>query len=151
MNYIVSIESQSIPMQEEIAGDDAKLKAALAPFFPGAANSKIMRSEPVDGVITVTVVKQAGTKGSGAGTKGTILTHLVNAPAGENPVVELLRKMEADSESLLKLDPEQLLLHDAEIRKALEAGRMEYDATQRTLDWLTSAPAQPSKLVMAGF
>ena len=64
MNYIIKIEGQEIDMPEEIAGDDASLKSALAPYFPGAANAKFMRSEEKDGVITVTVVKQAGTKGS---------------------------------------------------------------------------------------
>jgi hypothetical protein len=64
MNYKISIEGQEIDMPEEIAGDDAALKSALSPYFPGAANAKFMRSEPKDGVITVTVVKQAGTKGA---------------------------------------------------------------------------------------
>jgi len=65
MNYKIKIEGQEIEMPEEIAGDDAALKSALAPFFPGAANAKFMRSEEKDGVIIVTVVKQAGTKGAG--------------------------------------------------------------------------------------
>lgn len=65
MKYVISIEGQSIDLPEEIAGDDAKLKAALSPFFPGAANSKIMRNPEKDGVINITVIKQAGTKGNG--------------------------------------------------------------------------------------
>lgn len=64
MNYEILIEGQTIPMPEEIAGDDSALKSALSPYFPGAANAKFMRSEPKDDVITVTVVKQAGTKGA---------------------------------------------------------------------------------------
>jgi hypothetical protein len=63
MKYIASIEGQPIPLPENVALDDGKIKAALAPYFPAAANSKIMRSEPVDDVVTVTVIKQAGTKG----------------------------------------------------------------------------------------
>jgi len=62
-NYVISIEGQTIPMPMEVAMNDQLLKDALAPYWPGAANSKIMRGEPVDGVVTVTVVKQAGTKG----------------------------------------------------------------------------------------
>lgn len=64
MKYMIKIEGQEIEMPEEIAGDDSSLKSALAPYFPGAANAKFMRSEPKDDVITVTVVKQAGTKGA---------------------------------------------------------------------------------------
>lgn len=60
--YKVTIEGQTLELPAEIASDDAKLKAALQPFFPGAANAKFMRSE-ADGVETVNVVKQAGTKG----------------------------------------------------------------------------------------
>jgi hypothetical protein len=62
--YEISIEGQTIPMPAEIAMDDKMLKDALAPFWPGAANSKIMRSDAVNGKVTVTVIKQAGTKGN---------------------------------------------------------------------------------------
>lgn len=60
----IKIEGQEIEMPAEIARDDTSLKNALSPYFPGAANAKFMRSEEKDGVITVTVVKQAGTKGA---------------------------------------------------------------------------------------
>ncbi len=64
LTYEISIEGQTIPMPAEIALDDKLLKDALAPYWPGAANSKIMRGDPVNGKVTVTVVKQAGTKGN---------------------------------------------------------------------------------------
>ena len=104
MIYKISIEGQEIEMPEEIAGDDGSLKTALSPYFPGAANAKFMRSEPKDSVITVTVVKQAGTKGAEDDVKQ-IFSHLeshlpesstdqvmqkrIAAPQGVNPVVAL--------------------------------------------------------------
>ena len=65
MKYIVKIEGQEVPVPEGVGGlEDADLKRALTPMFPGAANSKIERAEK-DGVTTITVVKLAGSKGSG--------------------------------------------------------------------------------------
>lgn len=64
LTYNISIEGQTIPMPAEIATNDQLLKDALAPYWPGAANAKIMRGDPVNGAVTVTVVKQAGTKGN---------------------------------------------------------------------------------------
>lgn len=164
MQYIISIEGQSIPMPEEIAGDDAKIKAALAPYFPGAANSKIMRGEPVNDTVTITVIKQAGTKGTGTRTKGAgtgagtkllfsnkVLGHLVQAEAGQNPVVALLEKLEAENESLLQRNPEDLLVLDEKIKAAIQAGRDEANSIEHTLGALINAPAWPSSKVPAGF
>lgn len=61
--YKITIEGQTLDLPAEIAATDEGLKAALQPFFPGAANAKFLRTEK-DGVVTVNVVKQAGTKGA---------------------------------------------------------------------------------------
>lgn len=70
MKYTVMVEGQPIDMPAEVATDDERLKAALAPYFPGVSNSKIDRSQPVknettgEETVTVTVIKMAGTKGA---------------------------------------------------------------------------------------
>lgn len=60
--YQITIEGQTIPVPPEIGSSDAAVKAALAPYFPDAANAMITRSEKGD-VVTVNVVKKAGSKG----------------------------------------------------------------------------------------
>ena len=110
MKYNVVIEGQKIPMPEEIGKDDGKIKAALAPYFPGAANSKIMRGDPVEDTVEITVIKVAGNKGgsgTGAGNKGgsglrlervhELLQNLETVPAGEDTVLE---KLEAAPEGI---------------------------------------------------
>ena len=65
MKYIVKIEGQEVPVPDSVGAlEDADLKRTLTPMFPGAANSKIERAEK-DGMITITVVKLAGSKGNG--------------------------------------------------------------------------------------
>ena len=63
--YILKIEGQELVIPPEVGGlEDADLKRALTPMFPGAANSKIERAEK-DETVTITVIKLAGSKGSG--------------------------------------------------------------------------------------
>ena len=146
MKYIVSIEGQNIPMPEEVAGDDAKIKAMLAPYFPGAANSKIMRSEATNDTITITVIKQAGTKGSGS-----ILDKLISAKEQQNPVVEMHQAMMDIDEKLVAYSTEALLELDEKIGKTLEIGNAERKEINTTLSLLRHSPARPSLCLVEGF
>lgn len=174
MIYKISIEGQTLDMPEEIAGDDGKLKSALSPYFPGAANAKFMRSEPKDGVITVTVVKQAGTKGVDIETgkvylpdgnwsliddpmapfrtqepEDQVLRKLIDAPEGMNPVVELDRELEG--KLLNQMSVEKLLELDAQIDQVTSEGRKERDNLDSMLRSFEHATPQPSTVVMSGF
>jgi len=143
MKYLISIEGQTIELPEEIAGDDAKLKAALSPFFPGAANAKIMRNPEKEGVINITVIKQAGTKGAGH------LAKLIKARESTNPVVEL--HQEVTTATVNQLPAEQLMRLDARIEKVVSEGEKQHQAINRTRDLLMEADPKPSLVVPAGF
>lgn len=56
-------DGQELEIPDDIAKDDESLKNALAPYVPDIRNAKLNRSTK-DGVMTVNVVKQAGTKGA---------------------------------------------------------------------------------------
>src|SRR6185503_17566110 len=56
-------DGQNLDMPDEIAKDDEMLRNALAPYVPDIRNAKLNRSTSA-GVMTVNVVKQAGTKGA---------------------------------------------------------------------------------------
>ena len=146
MKYIVSIEGQSIPMPEEVAGDDAKIKAMLSPYFPGAANSKIMRSEAKDDTVTITVIKQAGTKGSGS-----ILEKLTAAKEQQNPVVEMYQGMADVDEKLVGYSTERLMELDESIEQTIKAGTHEQKDISTTLSFLKQSPARPSLSLVEGF
>ncbi len=177
MNYKISIEGQEIEMPEEIAGDDGALKSALSPYFPGAANAKFMRSEPKDGVITVTVVKQAGTKGTEAkilgfdeypygndaeitkailnattqpGHDDQVLRKLIDAPEGINPAMSLDQKL-STSPAMSQCPFETLLKRDAEIGKALEVGEVEVSNMTKTFRLLVDTKPQPAPMLPTGF
>ena len=63
-------DNQELELPDEIAKDDEQLRNALAPYAPDVRNAKLTRSTK-DGVMIVTVVKQAGTLGSARGIRFT--------------------------------------------------------------------------------
>lgn len=165
MKYKILIEGQTLDLEEDIAGDDGKLRSALTPYFPGAANAKFMRSEPKEDTITVTVIKQAGTKGLLHADKiifdefdefselnlgmAESLCKLIASLEGVNPVAKMNEEMAG--RTLNQLDAEQLLRVDDQIEDALTKGRKENDNLRATANLLIEADAQPSSVVVTGF
>lgn len=162
MKYKILIEGQTLDLEEDIAGDDGKLRSALTPYFPGAANAKFMRSEPKEDTISVTVVKQAGTKGLLHADKvifdefselnlgmAESLCKLIASLEGVNPVAKMNEEMAG--RTLNQLDAEQLLRVDDQIEDALTKGRKENDNLRATANLLIEADAQPSSVVVTGF
>lgn len=143
MNYIISIEGQTIPVPEEIGKDDEAVKKALAPFYPQVANAMITRTTK-DDTITVNVVKKAGTKGGYS-----VFDALVSCPSGQNPAIELYRQLSNLPDS--ELDPQKLLELDARLEQAIQQGEAEADQVSRALDRLRKAQAVSASLVVEGF
>lgn len=150
--YVIKIEGQEIPVPAEIGGDDAKVRAALAPFFPDAANAMITRKEEGDQV-TVTVIKKAGSKGgtyppaTSLKGRGEVVEMLRGAKGGQNPAVALFLQMGEYED----MDPVTLLEMGPRIEKALKDGQEQGERLGRTLAALRMAPAQASSLVPVGF
>ena len=173
MKYVVSIEGQMIPMPAEIATDDGKIKAALVPLFPGAANSKIIRSNPQDDTILVTVVKKAGDKGAVTGNKSAVtgdkgllpiprnavdleraamlLEKLEEAPSGENAVVALSREVKDIDAMFANLNPEEELLLDDRIDAIIREGKSELAAIACVQKALNQTEAVPMPELVKGF
>ena len=124
--YIIKIEGQEIDIPAQVGVlEDADLKRALTPMFPGAANSKIERAEK-DGAVTITVVKLAGAKGSGRKSKkGGGFAALLACKSRRNPTVEFY--LELHGQELGELDPYQLISLSGDIDKALEAGQRQFE------------------------
>lgn len=139
--YVISIEGQSIPVPAEIGSDDAKVRAALAPYFPDAANALITRKEDGDRV-TVNVVKKAGSKGAA----GDVLLALVNAPTGRNPAVELYARVKS-----AELGPLELLEIGREIDRAMEQGAEHGKKVDGIIESLRRSRAMPAPVVPVGF
>ena len=124
--YIIKIEGQEIDIPAEVGAlEDADLKRALTPMFPGAANSKIERAEK-DGTVTITVVKLAGAKGNGRKSKkGGGFAALLSCKSRRNPTVEFY--LELHGQELGELDPYQLIGISSDSDKALEAGHRQLE------------------------
>jgi len=139
--YNIFIEGQTIPVPPEIGESDDKVKQALAPFYPDAANAMITRTEKED-VITVTVIKKAGTKGSSP------LQALEGCAGGQNPVLAIYGEIQRHNEAL---DPETLLALSERIAKALEAGESDLERQGSSLERMRTIHSIPAPAVVLGF
>ena len=140
--YVITIEGQAIPVPPEIGADDTKVRAALAPYFPDAANALISRSEK-DNQVTVNVTKKAGSKGAA----GELIQALSDAPAGQNPAVALYMRFGAGED----LGPVELLQFAKQIDWAIEAGLEQGKQQERSLGSLRAANPAPATFVPPGF
>ena len=140
----VLIEGQTIELDEEIAGDDETLRAALKPAWPDAANATFAR-EKKDGVMVVKVTKKAGTKGTSA-----IVADLLRAPEQINPALLMQRRLEelGSNRSVSHL---QMLALKPEIEQAVKDGRAEVRAVSRARETLLEALPEASTHVPVGF
>jgi hypothetical protein len=142
MSYTVTIEGQKIPLPDEIGSSDEKVRQALAPYFPDAANALITRTEK-DGETTITVVKKAGTKGLQAG-----LQALQDGPGGKNPAIMLYEEIKRRVDPL---SPEELLVLDSRIEQAIDEGQQQQQALVHAVQRLIMARPQAAPAVVEGF
>jgi len=152
--YKILIEGQTIPVPPEIGENDENVKKALAPFFPEAATAMITRTEK-DGVITVNVVKRAGSKGNPTLNRsakldaGNPLQALRKCREGTNPAVALyLEISQADPSAL---EAEALLALDKRISKAVEEGKEQGQQMERARRRLKESDALAAPELVAGF
>ena len=152
--YKIKVEGQEIDIPAEVGIlEDPDLKRALTPMFPGAANSRIERAEK-DDVVTITVIKMAGSKGGGRRSsnskKGGGLAALLSCKSRRNPAVELYIRMHATDVN--ELDPSRLIALSDGIDKALEAGMKQHQHVGAAMGRLVRAsPKEGVDFVPIGF
>jgi hypothetical protein len=119
-------------------------------MFPGAANSKIQRTDK-DGVTIIEVIKVAGSKGAGRKKrKGGGFTALCACKNRRNPLIELFLSL--NTRDLNNLDPAQLIGFSEDIEKVVEAGRRELSQVVAAHAKLTDTAAKDGKaFVPLGF
>lgn len=147
--YNISIEGQTIAVPEEIGSDDEKVRAVLAPYFPGAANSLISRTEK-DETVTVSVVKKAGSKGVSWNSNEAGIGYLSTCPSRQNPAIELYHEIEKAG-GIESMDPDELLAFDARIAQAIKDGEAQAEMVKHAQARLDAAVPQPSQAVVTGF
>lgn len=118
----LQFEGQRIPIPDDIAVSDDAIKRALAPLIPEIASATLHRSDTeVDGVTTITLTKQAGTKNGHA--YDHILAHLNQAPQHVNPIFTLHGKLCRQTDTTHYAE-EFFFLHHS-ITPVLEQGEQE--------------------------
>src|SRR4051812_4875028 len=80
----INLNGQTFELDDEIAGDDQRLKDALAPYAPDIQHAQISRTQNGSKMV-VNISKRMGTKGSGPAP----LALLLASPAWINPALTL--------------------------------------------------------------
>ncbi len=146
MPTIVKLEGQDIPLTDEIAATDDRVRAALAPFYPDVANAEIQRKQEGEQTI-ITIVKRAGPKGA----SDEVRSALVTAPRSLNPAVALCLELEKIETGAGELSAETLLLLRPRIEQALEQSQREVGDLASVCKALVAARAVPAASVPIGF
>lgn len=133
---------QPFDLEDDIANDDALLRQALAVAYPDAKNAEFKR-ETRDGLLSVRVIKKAGTKGG-------VLADLVAAPEAINPAIRMEREL-VELERGRRLDHLTLIGMRGRIASAVEAGEREVRDSRQALRTLREAPAAAGSHVPRGF
>lgn len=145
MKYVISHENQTIPVPAEIAADEGKLRRALSAIIPGIAEAKINYSAEKEGVSTITIVKTAGTKGTGQDA----VAYLAQCPGGVNPVIACYEALQATD--LSAISAEEIVLMNQRIEKAVERGEKQKQVITEAFERLALVNPQPAPVVILGF
>ena len=140
------IEGQTLELPEDVAVSDDGIRRVLAPLFPQAANATIQRVTDGNGVTTIKLTKQAGTKGS----YQPILDRLTRAKPHVNPAFTLYQQLHAASNPH-RYKPEEILTLQRRVKRAITEGEEELHATHDIVQRLRTAPGHASTLPPLGF
>ena len=146
--YVVKIEGRNnIPVPEDVAKDEQKLRRALSTVVNGIADAKIEYHEEKEGVVEIEVIKRAGAKGIDD-SQALVLADLMKRPEKRNPaIVCFLRLSEVDK---TKLDPARMFEIGDEVDKAIADGEQQGKDISRTHEMLVDAPSAGSSLIVLG-
>lgn len=147
MNYIVSIEGQTIPVPLEVGENDQNVRNILAPYFPDAANALITRKTEGE-TVTINVAKRAGTKGLVHDLDITPLNYLASCAGGMNPAIALYQRIQSIDADL---DVEAALELDDQVAHAIDEGRRHMEMIEFARNRLGKSKPMPSPFVILGF
>lgn len=140
MTYNIVIDGQTMTLPPGIEKDE-DIRRALEPYFPEVKTALLQRKEEGD-VVTVTIVKKAGSKGADP------LGKLRKCAGGKNPTIELYEEIDL-------LGPEadivDLLVYESRIDQALEKGEEQRNAMKSTASRLADSVPLPAPFVVVGF
>ena len=156
LTYMLNVQEtgQTFPLPASIATEDNLIKRSLASVIPYIDTAKLERSEPKDGVVTITVTKTHAPKG--AGTPGSsfslIIASLITSEAdGTNAVIKTFLDVEQMSRHIARYQPHQILELKKQIEAAFKAGERQDDAFKAVVNSLIETSPQAARVVPVGF
>jgi hypothetical protein len=156
LTYMLNVQEtgQTFPLPASIATDDNLIKRSLASVIPYIDTAKLERSEPKDGVITITVTKTHAPKG--AGTRGlffspVIASLIASEDDGTNPVIKSFIDVEQTSIEIASYQPHQILQLKKSIETAFKEGEKQDAAFRAVVNSLIEASPQAARVVPVGF
>ena len=154
--YMLNVQEtgQTFPLPASIATDDNLIKRSLASVIPYIDTAKLERSEPKDGVVTITVTKTHAPKGAGnpGSSFSPVLTSLIASEAdGTNAVIRTFLDVEQMSKEIASYKPHQILALKKQIEAAFKAGEKQDDAFKAVVNSLIETSPQAARVVPVGF
>lgn len=156
VTYLLQVQEtgQTFPLPASIATDDNLIKRSLASVIPYIDTAKLERSEPKEGVVTITVTKTHAPKG--AGTPGSsfspvIASLIASEDDGTNAVIKTFLDVEQMSKEIASYQPHQILELKKQIEAAFKAGEKQDDAFKAVMSSLIETSPQAARVVPLGF
>lgn len=156
ITYMLHVQEtgQTFPLPTNIATDDNLVKRSLASVIPYIDTARLERSEPKDGVITITVTKTHAPKGAGdpGSTVSPVITSLIASEAnGTNAVIKTFLDIEQMSQEISGYGPQQILELKKQIEAAFKEGEKQEAAFKAALNSLIESSPQAAQVVPMGF
>jgi hypothetical protein len=156
LTYLLHVQEtgQTFPLPTSIAADDNLVKRSLASVIPYIDTAKLERSEPKDGVVTITVTKTHAPKGAGipGSTFSAVIASLVASEAdGTNAVIKTFLNVEQLSKEIAGYGPHQILELKKQIEAAFKEGEKQEAGFKAALNSLIESSPQASRVVPVGF
>src|SRR6185503_17384722 len=147
LTYMLNVQEtgQTFPLPASIATDDNLIKRSLASVIPYIDTAKLERSEPKDGVVTITVTKTHAPKGAGnpgSSFSPVIASLIASEEDGTNAVIRTFLDVEQMSKEIAGYQPHQILELKKRVESAFEAGEKQDAAFKAVVDSLIEISPQ---------
>ena len=155
LTYMLSVQEtgQTFPLPASIGTDDNLIRRSLASVIPYIDTAKLERSEPKDGVVTITVTKTHAPKGAGitGSSFSPVFGSLIASQAdGTNPVIKTFLDVEQMSKEIAGYGPHQILELKKRIEAAFKAGEKQDETFKAVVNALIESSPQAARVVPVG-
>ena len=156
LTYMLNVQEtgQTFPLPAGIGTDDNLIRRSLASVIPYIDTAKLERTEPKDGVVTITVTKTHAPKG--AGNPGSSFSPVIDSliaseDDGTNAVIKTFLNVEQMSKEIARYQPHQILELKKRIEAAFKAGEKQDAAFKAVVNSLIETSPQAARVVPLGF